>query len=78
MLLVAQTVVYVSLLLFLRARRRDKMIEGYSDHATEKERETFVDAQVQSYMGWLRPRLALVVYAIPIAVISIVIYVTNF
>lgn len=78
MLLVAQTVAFVSLLLFMRARRRDRLISDYSPEATEKEREIFVDAQMDSYMKWLRPRLALIVYAVPIIALSVLVYVTNF
>lgn len=78
MLLVAQAVVFFSLMAYLKASRRERLEAEYTDVASDKERKLFVDAAVDAYGDRIRPRLALVVFVLPMAIMAVVIYVTNF
>jgi len=74
-LLAAQSVVYLCVLMYLRAARRERLEQGYPDVATPKERSVFVDAGVDAYQRWLAPRLAACVYGLPLAILAVIVLV---
>ncbi len=78
MLLVALTVVYVSLSLYSRAVRRSKLKKKWHDGKQLVDRDTFVQRGLERYDGSIRRKLILLVYVVPVVVIALIIYLTNF
>ena len=77
-MLVALGVVYLSTLAYLCARHRERLAETYQPGATDRERDTFVQARVRAYAARIRGRLAAVIFGVPLAGLVVHIYVTNF
>lgn len=72
------SVVYICLSLYSRAVRRDKLEKEWDEEIQQGDRETFVKAGLRDYDGSLRRKLILGVYIVPLTVISVIIYLTNF
>lgn len=75
---VVLTVVYICLSLYSRAVRRDKLEKEWDEEGMSGDRDTFIDEGLQEYDGSLRRKLILGVYIIPVTLIAVVIYLTNF
>ena len=78
MVFVVLTVIYVCLSLYSRAVRRDKLEAEWDEGGIETPRETFVQAGLREYDSSLRRKLILGVYVVPITLICLIIYLTNF
>jgi Ca2+/Na+ antiporter len=72
------SVVYICLSLYSRAVRRDKLEKEWDDEIQQGDRDAFVEAGLREYDGSLRRKLILGVYIVPLTVISVIIYLTNF
>ncbi|OSQ53416.1 hypothetical protein [Marivita geojedonensis] len=72
------SVVYICLSLYSRAVRRGKLEKEWDEEIQQGDRETFVEAGLREYDGSLRRKLILGVYIVPLTVISVIIYLTNF
>lgn len=77
-LFVVQSVVYVSLSLYSRSVRRAKLEAEWDDEMRTGDREAFIRKGLEEYDGSLRRKLILGVYIIPILLIGIIIYFTNY
>lgn len=77
-LLVALSVVYVSLSLYSRSVRRDKLEREWDEEIGEGDRDAFVKDGLKDYDQSLRRKLILGVYIVPILLIGIIIYFTNY
>ncbi|MDF1718756.1 MAG: hypothetical protein P1U75_19125 [Antarcticimicrobium sp.] len=78
-LLVVLTVVYVVLSVYSRIVRRRKLAERWdSKDVLTVDRETFIRRGLERYDRSFRRKLILGVYIVPLTVIAILIYVTNF
>ncbi|GAA6202631.1 hypothetical protein [Aquicoccus sp. SU-CL01552] len=78
-LLVVLTVVYVVLSVYSRFVRRRKLAERWdSKDVLTVDRETFIRRGLERYDRSFRRKLILGVYIVPLTVIAILIYVTNF
>lgn len=75
---VALSVIYVSISLYSRAVRRDKLREAWFEEGSEGDREAYVKAGLKEYDGSFRRRLILLVYIVPLAVVAIIHYVVNY
>lgn len=78
MLMVVLTVFYVSLSFYSRAVRRSKLKQKWHDGKQLVDRDTFVQRGLERYDGSIRRKLLLGVYVVPIGVIALIIYLTNF
>lgn len=76
--LVVLTVVYISLSLYSRSVRRDKLEREWDDEIGTGDREAFVRAGLKEYDGSLRRKLILGVYVVPLLLMTLIIYLTNF
>lgn len=78
MLFIALTVIYVSLSFYSRAVRKSKLKKKW--HASKQlvDRDTFVQRGLERYDGSIRRKLILGVYVVPVVVIAVIIYLTNF
>lgn len=72
------SVVYICLSLYSRSVWRDKLEREWDEEIQQGDRETFVEAGLREYDGSLRRKLILGVYIVPLTVISVIIYLTNF
>ncbi len=72
------SVVYICLSLYSRAVRRDKLEKEWDEEIQQGDRDGFVEAGLREYDGSLRRKLILGVYIVPLTVISVIIYLTNF
>lgn len=80
--IVLLTVVYVSVSLYSRSVRRERLerkwAQNHPDDHTSPARAAFIKRGLRRYDGSIRRRLILLVYAIPILAIATIIYVVNF
>ncbi len=77
-LLVVLSVIYVSLSLYSRAMRRDKLEREWDEEIGTGDREDFIRKGLVEYDGSLRRKLILGVYVVPIILIGTIIYFTNY
>jgi hypothetical protein len=75
---VALTVVYVCLSFYSRAVRRSKLRKKWYDGKQLVDRDTFVQRGLERYDGSIRRKLILGVYVVPMVVVAVIIYLTNF
>jgi hypothetical protein len=78
LLFVALTVIYVSLSLYSRAVRKSKLRKKWHDGKQLVDRDAFVQRGLERYEGSIRRKLILGVYIVPVIVIAVIIYLTNF
>ncbi|MCX7566552.1 hypothetical protein OS189_09390 [Sulfitobacter sp. F26169L] len=72
------SVIYVCLSLYSRAVRKGKLRAEWYDGPQDQPLETFLDEGLEEYDKSLRRKLILSVYVIPVILVSVVIYLTNF
>jgi len=78
MLFVALTIIYVCLSFYSRAIRRSKLKKKWHDGKQLVDRDTFVQRGLERYDGSIRRKLLLGVYVVPMVVIGVIVYLTNF
>lgn len=72
------TVIYVCLSFYSRSVRRSKLRKKWFEGKQLVDRDTFVQRGLERYDGSIRRKLILGVYIVPIVVIGVIIYLTNF
>ena len=72
------SVVYICVSLYSRAVRRDKLEAEWDEDIKTGDRDAFVEAGLKEYDGSLRRKLILGVYIVPLTIIYVIIYLTNF
>lgn len=72
------TVIYFCLSLYSRAVRRGKLRAEWHEGPQDLDKDTFVDQGLDDYDGSLRRKLILGVYVVPVIVVGVIIYLTNF
>lgn len=72
------TVIYVCLSFYSRAVRRGKLRKKWQDGPQKVDRETFVQRGLEKYDGSIRRKLILGVYIVPVVLVALIIYFTNF
>ena len=78
-LLIALSVVYVVLSIWSRRMRRAKLAARWdSKEVLTVDRETFIERGLRKYDASFRRKLILGVYIVPLTLIALIIYVTNF
>ena len=78
MLFVVLTVIYVSLSFYSRAVRKSKLRKKWYEGKQLVDRDTFVQRGLERYDGSIRRKLIWGVYVVPVGVIAVIIYLTNF
>lgn len=77
LLLVACTVTYVCLLLYIRAARRERLEERWHEEGVGRDKADWVTEELEAGDGALRRTLILAVYVIPIGAVAAIIAVTD-
>ncbi|WP_111734634.1 hypothetical protein [Roseovarius amoyensis] len=75
---VVLTVIYVSLSIYSRSVRRRKLQEWWEEEGRPGELDTYTEEGLRDYEGSLRRKLIWGVYIVPVAVVALIIYLTNF
>jgi hypothetical protein len=75
---VVLTVIYISLSLYSRSVRRGKLEQWWEEEGRPGDRDAYIEEGMRQYDRSLRRKLILGVYVVPVTVVAIVIYVTNF
>ena len=75
---VVLTVIYVSLSLYSRRVRRGKLAREWDEEIRTGDRDAFIEDGLQDYDQSLRRKLILGVYIVPVTLVAIIIYLTNF
>jgi len=76
--LVVCTVIYVTLSLWSRAVRRDKLEQEWDEEVRSGDREAYVRAGLERYDDSVRRKLILGVYVVPLVLIGSILYLTNY
>jgi hypothetical protein len=76
--LIALTVVYICLSFYSRAVRRSKLKKKWHDGKQLVDRDSFVQRGLERYDGSIRRKLILGVYVVPMGMVAVIIYLTNF
>ncbi len=77
-LLIVLTIIYVAVSLYSRWVRRGKLIAHWEKKGMTGDRDAFVERGLKKYDNSFRRKLILGVYIVPLGLIAILIYVTNF
>lgn len=72
------TIIYVCLSLYSRSVRKGKLREEWYEGSQDVPLEQFQEEGLKEYDRSLRRRLILSVYVIPVILVSVIIYLTNF
>ncbi|QUJ76416.1 hypothetical protein KDD17_16275 [Sulfitobacter albidus] len=72
------TIVYVCLSLYSRSVRKGKLRAEWYEGPQDVPLEQFLEEGLEEYDSSLRRRLILSVYVIPVILVSLIIYLTNF
>lgn len=75
---VVLSVIYVCLSLYSRAVRKGKLRAKWHEGPQDQTLDAFLDDGLEDYDKSLRRKLILSVYVIPVILVSVVIYLTNF
>ncbi len=77
-LLIVLTVLYVGVSIYSRRVRRSKLIAHWEKKGMTGDRDAFVQRGLKKYDGSFRRKLILGIYVVPLGLIAILIYVSNF
>jgi hypothetical protein len=72
------SVIYVCLSLYSRAVRKGKLRAQWHEEQPDQSLDAFLHEGLEDYDKSLRRKLILSVYVIPVILVSVVIYLTNF
>ncbi len=72
------SVVYLALSFYARTGKRQALYREFAEDGGQGDAETFVQKGLQDYEKRLRRKLILGVYVVPLGVVALMIYLTNF
>lgn len=72
------TVIYVALSLYSRSVRKARLREWWEEEGRPGDLDAYVEAGLKEYEGSLRRKLIWGVYVVPVIVVALIIYFTNF
>lgn len=75
---VVLTIIYVVISVWSRLTRRGKLIRAWKEAGQPGDRDEFLRKGLEEYDDSFRPKLILLVYIVPVVVITLIIYLTNF
>lgn len=72
------SVIFVCLSFYSRAVRRGKLEEKWEAGPRRVDRDTFVRRELEKYDGSIRRKLIWGVYVVPMVLVCVIIYLTNY
>lgn len=77
-LMVFLTVIYAAVSVYSRWERRNKLIAYWEAKGLTGDRDAFIERGLRQYDRSFRRKLILGVYIVPLALIALLVYVSNF
>ncbi|MGV6848777.1 MAG: hypothetical protein ACWA5A_10400 [Marinibacterium sp.] len=77
-LMIVLTIVYVGISIYSRARRKARLAQEWDHGPKDVDREAFIDTGLEHYSQSFRRRLILLVYILPLVLIAVMVYLTNY
>lgn len=71
------TVIYVSVSMYSRAARRDKLIRQWEEEGRPGDRDAYLREGLAEYDDSFRKKLLLLIYIVPTVAVAAIIYLTN-
>jgi hypothetical protein len=75
---VVLSILYVIISVWSRLTRRRKLIRAWEAEGKPGDRDEYLRQGLEDYDDSFRPKLILLVYIVPVVVIALIIYLTNF
>jgi hypothetical protein len=75
---VVLSILYVIISVWSRLTRRRKLIRAWEAEGRPGDRDEYLRKGLEDYDDSLRPKLILLVYIVPVVVVALIIYLTNF
>ncbi len=75
---VVLTIIYIALSIYSRRVRRGKLYQNWEDGPRLVDRDIFVQRGLKRYDGSIRRKLILGVYIVPVGLVILTVYLTNF
>lgn len=72
------SVIYILVSIYSRSVRRENLENEWDEEVKEGDRDAYIETGLKDYEGSLRKKLILLVFIIPIIVVTGLVYVTNF
>lgn len=72
------SIIYISLSLYSRSRARARLEEEWAEGPQDLPQDAYVKAGLVAYDSSLRRKLILGVYIVPMGIVALIIYLTNF
>jgi uncharacterized protein involved in cysteine biosynthesis len=72
------TVMYVTISLYSRSVRREKLEKQFDAGDVEGDRNAYIEAGMEQYRHGLRRRLIWLVYIIPTVIVAVTVYFVNY
>ncbi len=72
------TAIYVVVSIWSRSVRREKLENEWDEEVRDGDRDAFIEAGLRDYDKSLRRKLILGIYVVPLALVLVLVYVTNF
>ena len=77
LIIMVLTIIYAILSFKARRQARDKIAGDYETSDKSESKTAFIDKGLKGYQRSYRPKLVLIVYLIPLSVVSLLIYLAN-
>ncbi|MGH1331070.1 MAG: hypothetical protein ACRBBK_09325 [Paracoccaceae bacterium] len=71
-------VIYLMVSFYSRSVRKEKLEKKWAETGSIGDRDDFVKAGLKAYDGSLRRKALLLIFIVPVVVIGVMLYVTNF
>jgi hypothetical protein len=75
---VVLSILYVIISVWSRLTRRRKLIRAWEAEGKPGDRDEYLRQGLEDYDDSFRPKLILLVYIVPVVVVALIIYLTNF
>ncbi|MGR3805868.1 hypothetical protein [Marinibacterium profundimaris] len=77
-LLIILSLVYAVAAFRARARARDRLEEEWEEEGMTGDRDAFIEDGLEDYAGSFRRKMLLAIYVVPLCLIALMVYLTNY
>ena len=77
-LLIVLSIAYAVLSLRTRARARDRLEQEWDEQGRTGDRDAFIEEGLEDYSGSFRRKMLLAIYVVPLLLIGLMVYLTNY
>lgn len=77
-LLIILSIAYAVMSLRARARAKDRLEREWDDEGMTGDRDAFIEDGLEDYSGSFRRKMLLAIYVVPLLLIGLMVYLTNY